>query len=166
MCCTTAGGSCERTEKNQRVRAILEKKLLEKEKKVSELKTELDLLRAKHPNVHVVKRDFDDDPEKLREKMLILQKDLINLQTKQIQVKKNLKQIKMDLVKEEANEKFARQEIDQLADSNGELSTSDQDQSETIQLAVIKSEYQSIHDLLDTLTLEIEQLHKKLHQRR
>ena len=61
----------KRKEKNQRVRAILEKKLLEKEKKVSELKTELDLLRAKHPNVRVVKRNFDDDPEKLREKMLL-----------------------------------------------------------------------------------------------
>ena len=156
----------QRLDKNQRISEILENKLLGKEKTISELRTEIDLLRVKHPKIKVVaKRDFDDDPDTLRDKLLTLQKDLINLQTKQLNIKKELKQINMDIVKKEADEKFLQQEIEQLTKSSEKITNDDQDEEEKMQLAVIMSEYQTTHDLLDALTIEVEELYKKLYER-
>jgi chromosome segregation ATPase len=154
-----------RSSKNKKFQELLKHKLKTKESKVKKLQEELDLLKAKHPDIVVVKQDFDDDPNVLKEKVLTLQKDLLNVQTQQIQLKKERKKLELDIVKQQADLKFLQKEFDELQTGDETKAEDTQTQSEKMELAVITSEYQSTHDLLDTLTLEIEHLHKRLHSR-
>ena len=55
--------------------------------------------------------------------------------------------------------------MDKLTAENEELTNEGENSAEKMELAVITSEYQSTQDNLDALTLEIEHLHRKLHQR-
>ena len=68
-------------------------------------------------------------------------------------------------MRKQKDEKLIQNEIDKLITENEELTKEGEDLSEKMELAVITSEYQSTQDNLDALTLEIEHLHRKLHQR-
>ncbi len=155
----------QRSTKYNRIQDLLRHKVTTKEKTVRNYQSETDLLRVKHPDVNVAKQDFDDNPQFLRESIQKHTTAILNLQTHQIQLKKLIKEVSLDFGKLKAQEKFLQQEVDNLITLNDELGQDPEDQSEKMQLAVITSEYQSTHDLLDTLSLEIEHLHKRLHDR-
>ncbi|MHA2108943.1 MAG: hypothetical protein ACW99R_14665 [Candidatus Hodarchaeales archaeon] len=155
----------ERSGKYKRIQDLLRKRVTIKQKMIQKYQSETDLLRVKHPEVNIAKQDFDDNPQFLRESIQKHTTILLNLQTHQIQIKKSLKDISLEFAKLQAQEKFLQQEVDNLISLNDELGQNLEDQSEKMQLAVITSEYQSTHDLLDTITLEIEHLHKRLHDR-
>ena len=71
----------------------------------------------------------------------------------------------LEFAKQQTNEKVIQKEIDHLITQTNEMNQETKNQTENMQLAVITSEYQSTHDLLDTLTLEIDTLHKQIHER-
>ncbi len=155
----------KRINKNQRIQDLLSRKQSKLEKNIRNLQSKIDQLRAQNPNVEVVKRDFDDDPEILNETIQKHHTTILNLQTSQLKIKKQIKEINLEISKEQTNEKVIQKEIDHLIAQTNEINQNGQDHPETMQLAVITSEYQSTHDLLDTLTLEIETLHKQIHGR-
>ncbi|MHA1976976.1 MAG: hypothetical protein ACW98F_13050 [Candidatus Hodarchaeales archaeon] len=155
----------KRSIKYKRIQDLLRRKVTTRQKTIQKYQSEVDLLRVKHPDINVAKQDFDDNPQFLRESIQKHTTALLNLQTHQIQLKKLIKENNMELVKLQAQGKFLQKEVDELITVNEELSQGLEDQSEKMQLAVITSEYQTTHDLLDTITLEIEHLHKRLHDR-
>jgi predicted nucleic acid-binding Zn-ribbon protein len=150
-----------------RVQSLLHKKIVLKQKRIANYENELQTLRTRFPHIQhsSKKQDFDDNPQFLRESIQKHTTTLLNLQTQQIQLKKELKELDMKFAKLQAQEKFVQQEVDDLIKESNELDQDMGDSSEKMQLAVITSEYQTTHDLLDTITLEIEHLHKKLHDR-
>ena len=68
-------------------------------------------------------------------------------------------------MRKQRDEKLIQNEMDKLIAENEELTNEGENSAEKMELAVITSEYQSTQDNLDALTLEIEHLHRKLHQR-
>ena len=155
----------KRSEKYKRIQDLLRRKVTTKQKNIQKYQSEVDLLRVKHPDISIVKQEFDDNPQFLRESIQKHTTTLLNHQTHQIQLKKQVKETNMGFVKLQAQEKFLQKEVNELITINEELGQELEDQSEKMQLAVITSEYQTTHDLLDTITLEIEHLHKRLHDR-
>ena len=154
-----------RSSKYKRIHDLLRHKVTERQKIIENSQSEVDLLRVKYPEVNIAKGENNDNPQFLRESIQKHTTSLLNLQTHQLDLKKELKEINLELVKLQAQEKFLQKEVDELIVRNNELDQNSEDQSEKMQLAVITSEYQTTHDLLDTITLEIEHLHKKLHDR-
>ena len=155
----------QRINKNKKIQDLLTQKQEKYETNVRELQAKLDLLRAKNPTVKFVKRDFDDDPDSLNDMIQKHHTTILNLQTSQIKVKKAIKETNLDIAKQQTNEKVLQKEIDHLISHTNEINQEVKSESENMQLAVITSEYQSTHDLLDTLTLEIDTLHKQIHNR-
>jgi hypothetical protein len=155
----------QRIKKNKRIQDLLSKKQDKLEERVRKLQAKIDLLRAKNPTVEVVKRDFDDDEESLNDKIQKHHTTILNLQTSQLKIKKQIKEINLEIAKQQTNEKVLQKEIDHLIMQNSEINKDMENQSEPMRLAVITSEYQSTHDLLDILTLEIETIHKRIHER-
>jgi hypothetical protein len=155
----------QRILKNKRIQDILKRKRDTLLTQVKAVQNETDLLHTKHPGVTTIKAGVTEDPDQLKATIQKHHTTILNLQSKQIQQKKQLKEIKLEIMKKETDEKFIQNEINQLITENDNLTNQTQDSSEKMQLAVITSEYQSTHDILDTLTVEIEHLHRKLHQR-
>ena len=155
----------ERVRKNKRIQDILARKRDTLKTQVEAIQSETDLLQAKHPGITVADGGTDEDPDQLK---AIIQKHhttILNLQSKQIQQKKQLKEIKLEIIRKQTEEKSLQKEIEQLIAENDEMTNQAKDSAEKMELAVITSEYQSTQDNLDALTVEIEHLHRKLHQR-
>ncbi|MHA2061711.1 MAG: hypothetical protein ACW963_05395, partial [Candidatus Sifarchaeia archaeon] len=139
------------------------------EESISNLRTENEKVKSKliamgYPE-NMFKRDFDDDEESLNDKIQKHHTTILNLQTSQLKIKKQIKEINLEIAKQQTNEKVLQKEIDHLIMQNNEINKEMGIQSEPMRLAVITSEYQSTHDLLDILTLEIETIHKRIHER-
>lgn len=155
----------QRVNKNKKIQEILSRKQDKIEASIRELQAKIDLLRAKNPSVNVVKGEFGDDRDALNDRIQKHHTTILNLQTNQIKVKKAIKEANLDFAKQQTNEKVIQKEIDHLITQTNEMNQETKNQTENMQLAVITSEYQSTHDLLDTLTLEIDTLHKQIHER-
>jgi len=155
----------QRARKNKRIQGILTGKRDTLKVQVEAIQNETDLLRAKHPGLIIDQKGLNEDPDQLRSTIQKHHTTILNQQTKQIKQKKQLKEIKLEIMRKHSEEKFLQKEIDELITENDELANQAQDSSEKMELAVITSEYQSTQDLLDTLFVEIEHFHKKLHQR-
>lgn len=155
----------ERIRKNKRIQGILSRKRDTLKSQVKDAQNEVDLLQAKHPDIKVNERAVDEDPDQLKATIQKLHTTILNLQSKQIQKKKLLKEMKLEIIRQQTEEKRLQKEIDQLISENDALTNQAKDSTEKIELAVLTSEHQSTQDNLDALTVEIEHLHRKLHQR-
>ena len=155
----------ERVRKNKRIQGILTRKRDTSKTQVNSVQNETELLQAKHPDISVIEDGITEDPEELKATIQKYHTTILNLQSKQIQQKKQLKEIKLEIMRKQKDEKLVQNEIDKLIAENEDLTNEGEDSSEKMELAVITSEYQSTQDNLDALTLEIEHLHRKLHQR-
>lgn len=151
--------------KNKRIQGILSRKRDTLKAKIKEVQNETDLLHAKNPGVFVIKEGVSEDSEQLKVAVQKHHTTILNLQTKQIKQKKELKEIKLQFMRKNTEENLLQKEIDQLIAENDKLVNNTQDDQEKMELAVITSEYQSTEDILEALTVEIEHLHRKLHQR-
>ncbi|MHA1541894.1 MAG: hypothetical protein ACTSQH_02840 [Candidatus Hodarchaeales archaeon] len=155
----------ERIRKNKRIQDILTRKRDTLKTQVNTVQKESDLLQAKHPNITVIEDGITEDPDELKATIQKNHTIILNLQSKQIQQKKQLKEIKLEIIRKQRDEKLIQDEMDKLIAENEELINEGENSAEKMELAVITSEYQSAQDNLDALTLEIEHLHRKLHQR-
>ncbi len=155
----------ERVRKNKRIQGILTRKRDTLKTQVNSVQNETDLLQAKHPDITVIEDGINKGPDELKATIQKHHTTILNLQSKQIQQKKQLKEIKLEIMRKQTDEKLIQKEIDQLIAENEKLANEGEDSSEKMELAVITSEYQSTQDNLDALTVEIEHLHRKLHQR-
>ena len=155
----------ERVRKNKRIQGILTRKRDTLKTQVNSIQNEYDLLKEKHPEITVVETEINEDPDQLKATIQKHHTTILNLQSKQIKQKKTLKEIKLEIISKQTEEKRLQEEIDKLIAENNELTNLAKDSSEKMELAVITSEYESTQDSLDALTVEIEHLHRKLHQR-
>ncbi|MHA1444840.1 MAG: hypothetical protein ACTSR4_08855 [Candidatus Hodarchaeales archaeon] len=151
--------------KNKRIQGILSRKRDKLKSQVKTVQDETDLLHAKNPGINVNEEGISGNTDQLKATIQKQHTTILNLQTKQIKQKKRLKEIKLEYMKRNTDENLLQKEIDQLIAENDKLSDKNQDDQEKMELAVITSEYQSTEDILETLTVEIEHIHRKLHQR-
>ena len=155
----------QQVRKHKRIQDILSRKRDTLQTQVKLIQDETDLLQAKNPGVVIDESVGNEDPEQLKANIQKHHTTILNLQTKQIQQKKQLKEIKVEYMRTQTEEKLLQKEIDKLIMENDELTNKTEDSTENMELAVITSEYQSTEDSLEELNIEIEHLHRKLHQR-
>lgn len=155
----------KRKVKNKRIQSILERKRNTLKTQVHSIQNEVNLLHTKHPELIVAEEGgVNENPDQLKATIQQLHTTILNQQTKQIKLKKQLKEINLGLMKKNTEEKRLQKENEELEEENDKLANQEQDSSEKMQLAVITSEYQSAQDILETLIVEIEHEHRKLHR--
>ena len=156
----------QKVSKNRRIRGILSRKINEKQKAVDDLKKEVDDFIASHPELSVVKQDFDDiihDPEELKHSIQEKQKVFSQLQSKKLRIEKDLPEVTNHIEQQKKLEDQFQKEIDLLITQTKSLS--DSESSELLELDQLSKEIQSAQDELEALIIEVEQLQKEVHQK-
>ncbi|MFX1516743.1 MAG: hypothetical protein ACFFC6_10560 [Promethearchaeota archaeon] len=157
---------CEQKKaKNRRIRGILSRKVNEKQNSVDRLKKEINDFLASHPELSVVKQDFDDtihDPEELKQSIQEKQKVLSQLQSKKLQIEKEIPEVSNHIQQQKLLENQFQKEINLLIIQT--KSVSDSESSELLELDQLSKEIQSAQNELESLLIEIEQLQKEVHQ--
>ncbi|MFX0013950.1 MAG: hypothetical protein ACFFB2_12805 [Promethearchaeota archaeon] len=155
----------QRLTKNRRIRGILSRKIDEKQKIVTSLNNEIEDFFASHPELNVVKQDFDDaiqDPEELNKLIQEKQQILFHLQSTKLNVEKSISEISNHIKEQKILENQYQQEISSLISHSDAISNFDE--SELSELDLISQEIQSAQDELQILTNEIEELRNLIHQ--
>ncbi|MFX0124409.1 MAG: hypothetical protein ACFFAE_12275 [Candidatus Hodarchaeota archaeon] len=155
----------QKISKNRRIRGILSRKISEKQKNVDDLKKEIDNILLSHPELLVVKQDFDDtdkDPEELKQLIQEKQKDLSQLQSKKLQIEKSIPELSTHIEQQKLLEDRYQKEINLLISQTETFS--DSNTSELLELEQISQEIKSAQDKLEALIIEIEDLRKKVNQ--
>ncbi|MFX1507926.1 MAG: hypothetical protein ACFFDC_17705 [Promethearchaeota archaeon] len=151
--------------KNRRIRGILSRKVNDKQNSVDNLKKEIHDLLQSHPELSVVKQDFDDttyEPEELIEAIKDKQKILSQLQSKKLQIEQDIPKVSKHIEQQKLLEEQYQKEISSLISQNETLS--DSESSELLELNQLSQDIQSAQDELETLINEIEAFRKEVHQ--
>ena len=155
----------QKTAKNRRIRGILSRKVNEKQNSVDSLKKEINDFLTSHPELSVVKQDFGDtiyDPEELKQSIQEKQTVLSQLQSKKLQIQKEIPEISNHIQQQKLLEDQFQKEINLLITQTKSLS--DSESSELLELDQLSKEIQSAQDELESLLSEIEQLQKEVQQ--
>ncbi|MFW9905725.1 MAG: hypothetical protein ACFFFH_15435 [Candidatus Thorarchaeota archaeon] len=155
----------QKVAKNRRIRGLLSRKVDERQNSVKNLKKKIDDLLVSHPEFSVVKQDFGDityDPEELKKTIQDKQKILSQLQSKKLQLKKDIPPIVNHIEQQKSVEEQFQNEINLLISQSETLSNSES--SELLELDQLSKDIQSAQEELDTLNIEIEELRKEVHQ--
>jgi len=156
----------QKMSKNRRIRGMLSKKVDEKQKNVNKRKKEINDLLADHPELSVVKQDFDDieqDPAELKELIQEKQQTLSQLQSKRLQIERTITETSNHNKQQKSLEEQYQQEISSLIAQSGSLSDVS-GRPELLELDQLSKEINSAQDELNTLTKEIEDIREKIHQ--
>ena len=151
--------------KNRRIRGILSRKVNEKQNSADNLKKEINDLLQSHPELSVVKQDFDDtpyNPEELKEAIKDNQKLLSQLQSKKLQIELDIPKVSKHIEQQKLLEDQFQKEINSLISQNETLS--DSESSELLELDQLSKDIQSAQEEFEALLIEIEELQKEVHQ--
>ena len=104
----------QQVRKHKRIQGILSRKRDTLQTQLKLIQDETDLLHAKNPGVFVTKSGGNEDPEQLKATIQKHHTTILNLQTRQIKQKKQLKEIKLEFKRTQTDEKLLQKEIDKL----------------------------------------------------
>lgn len=155
----------QKVAKNRRIRGLLSRKVDERQNSVNDLKKKIDDLFVSHPELSVVKQDFDDipyDPEELKNTIQEKQKVLSQLQSKKLQIEQDIPKVSTHIEQQKLLEEQFQRQINSLITQTETLS--DSESSELLELDQLSKDIQAAQDELDALTIEIEELQKEVYQ--